>query len=92
MGTSDLRWYACVHEGERRIVYGRAPLGEPDDVVDEIKRGLRFHELIGLHSKVFLRSSRFHPGAVRPFCEKHADKNRGDYADFRAVKLDLRWE
>ena len=92
MGKHDLRWYACVYEGEKRIVYGRAPLGEPDNILDEIKRGLRFHKLIGLQSRIFLRESRFNPGAVHDYCERHADKNPGDYRDFSAVKLDLRWE
>ena len=87
---SDLHWYACVYEGERRIMYGRAPEGDPEDIVEGIKRSLLFHDLIGLQSKVFLRTSRLYPGAVIKYCEKKADKNQGDYGDFKVVKLDLR--
>ena len=83
-------WYACVYEGERCIVYGRAPVGGPDTIVEDIKRSLVYHDLIGLRSKVFLRTSRLNPGFVTGFCEKKADKNRGDYQDFKVVKLDLR--
>ncbi len=87
---TDLHWYACVYEGEGRIVYGRAPEGGPEDILEDIKRSLLFHELIGLGSKVFLRTSRLYPGAVVEFCEKQSDKNGGDYKDFKVVKLDLR--
>jgi hypothetical protein len=87
---SDLRWYACVYEGECRIVYGRAPRGGHEDIVEDIKRSLVFHDLIGLRSKVFLRTSRLDPGKVPRFCEKRADKNRGDYGEFKILKLDLR--
>jgi len=86
----DLHWYACVFEGDRRIVYGRAPEGGPEDIMEDIKRSLLFHELIGLGSKVFLRKRRFVPNAIVGYCEKKADKNGGDYGDFRVVKLDLR--
>lgn len=86
---SDLRWYACVYEGERRIIYGRAPEGDAT-ISDEIKRSLAFHNLIGLGSKVFLRKSRLSPAKVTGFCENRADKNSGDYKDFKVVKLDLR--
>jgi hypothetical protein len=89
-GMSDLRWYACVYEGDRRIIYGRAPRGGHEDIVEDIKRSLVFHDLIGLRSKVFLRTSRLNPGAVPSFCEKRADKNLGDYGEFKVVKLDLR--
>jgi hypothetical protein len=89
MNMADLRWYACVYESEQRIVYGRAPEGS-EDVVDDIKRSLAYHDLIGLRSKVFLRKSRFSPEAVAKYCEKKADRNRGDYQYFRVVKLDLR--
>ena len=87
---ADLRWYACAFEGERRIIYGRAPEGDPENIVEDIKRSLLFHDLIGLQSKVFLRTSRLYPGAVIEFCENKADKNRGDYGEFKVVKLDLR--
>jgi hypothetical protein len=87
---SELNWYACVYEGEARIIYGRAPVGSPDEIVEDIKRSLLFHDLIGLRSRVFLRSSRLHPDAVLGFCEEKADKNSGDYQDFKVVKLDLR--
>jgi hypothetical protein len=87
---SDLNWYACVYEGESRIIYGRAPVGDPEDIVEDIKQSLLFHDLIGLQSRLFVRSSRFHPGAVPEYCEKKADKNRGEYRDFKVVKLDLR--
>ncbi len=90
MCMSDLRWYACVYEGERRIIYGRAPRGGHEDIVEDIKRSLVFHDLIGLRSKVFLRTSRLNPGKVSKFCEKRADKNSGDYGEFKVVKLDLR--
>ena len=91
MKTPDLRWYTCVHESEGRIVYGRAPRGNSEEILEEIKNGLRFHKLIGLQSKIFLRSSRIHEKTVCEFCEEKADKNSGEYQEFKTVKLDLRW-
>jgi hypothetical protein len=87
---SDLNWYACVFEGEKRIIYGRAPVGDSEDSVEDIKRSLLFHDLIGLQSKVFLRSSRLYPNAVLGFCEEKSDRNKGDYQSYKVVKLDLR--
>lgn len=91
MEETGLHWYACVYESEGRIIYGRAPLGSPDEIVENIKRSLRFHKLIGLKSKVFLSETRFKPDAVLDFCERQARKNEGTYRDFKPVKLDLRW-
>lgn len=91
MEKTTLHWYACVYEGEQRVIYGRAPVGSPDEIVEDIKRSLRFHKLIGLQSKVFLSESRFQPDAIVEFCERNAAKNEGDYQAFKAVKLDLRW-
>jgi hypothetical protein len=92
MVMTEVQWYACVHESESRITYGRAPLGELELVVAAIKRDLGFHKLLGLQSKVFLRSSRLGPGEVPGFCERRANKNRGHYEDFETVKVDLRWD
>lgn len=91
MENKDLQWYACVYEGEGRVIYGRAPVGTPVEIVENIKRSLRFHKLIGLQSKVFLSESRFEPDRVLEFCERNACKNLGTYRDFKPVKLDLRW-
>jgi len=87
---SQVYWYACVYEGEKRIIYGRAPAGESEGVVDHIKESLRFHNLIGLHSKIFLRSSRFVDDGVVEYCEKKMDRNQGDFRSFATTKLDLR--
>jgi len=86
----DLHWYACVYEGERRIIYGRAPEGNPEQIVENIKNSLLFHDLIGLQSKVFLNPSRFRPRELKGFCEEQAKKEHGDYGDFKVVKIDLR--
>ena len=87
---ADLKWYACVYETGRAIVYGRAPEGGAEDILDGIKQSLVFHDLIGIRSKVFLKDKRFRPGAVVDYCEEQAEKDRGDYRDFKVVKLDLR--
>lgn len=88
---ADLCWYACVYEGEKTIVYGRAPCGEEAEIVEEIKRSLNFHRLIGLNSKIFLRSDRFLEDDVIEFCERRMEKNKGHYGGYRITKLDLRW-
>ena len=85
-------WYACIYESERRIIYGRAPVGETEDIVDQIKRSLRFHKLIGLQSQIFLKESRFQQDDFYDFCEEKMEKESGDYRGFRSVKVDLRWE
>ena len=85
----DKRWYACVYQSEKRIIYGRAPLEGTTDALDTIKRSLRFHNLIGLHSPVFLRSHRFVKNDVATYCEEQMDKDAGELAAFRKTKIDL---
>ena len=85
-------WYACVFESEKRIIYGRAPHCDKDSVVDNIKKSLGYHNMLGLNSQVFLRSSRFVKNDAMAYCEKQMDRNAGEFANFRTTKLDLRWE
>jgi len=84
-------WYACVYETEKRIIYGRAPQCDVDSVLDSIKESLRFHNLIGLHSQVFLRPNRFLKNDAMGYCEEQMNKSAGDFSKFRTTKLDLRW-
>ena len=89
--ASKLQWYACVYESDRRIIYGRAPVGAEESILEDIKRSLRFHKLIGLQSKVYLSPKRLPPDAIFDFCETRAERETGDYRHFATTKLDLRW-
>jgi hypothetical protein len=86
---AELSWYACVYESERRIIHGRAPRGDAS-LADRIKSSLTYHNLIGLQSKLYIRESRLSPKEVRQFCEHKSDRARGDYRDYKLVKVDFR--
>jgi len=89
--ASNLQWYACVYESEKRIIYGRAPVGSEEAILEHIKSSLRFHKLIGLQSKIYLSPARLPARAIYDFCETRAARGRGDYHDYVTTKLDLRW-